>query len=422
MKNNSFADKLVSLIKNSSSGKSSRSLEELIELVDKARKNSFPIYSLLIATSTDEGSNVDEKQLKSEGWITIEKEIPEQLKRKIISAVSLGILSAKDKDTLFNEARDAKVNPKRLELYINRELEIASKRINKQTSQKNRKIIIVSLSLFIIIFSTFSYYQFYLPYMKDKNAMRKYVVANNYNLRSTMSSASRANIIDEIPYGTEIIVYSMDEDWAIVKANGKEGYMGKPYMYLIDKKDFYEIDGLFGNKEARELLKSSKDKKAVRNYLINNSFSSKIPDKIQKELYGKINNSDVWQFFALTKDANYNTIAHGKYLGTNSGCLAIVITKISNENKRLLIFSFNEDEIDSLIYEAPYNKKFNGFQTAWKNKWRFQGEFKKGKKKNTKLKLDAIEFGINDEFKNYNKELLIYTGDAGFQEYTQPDK
>lgn len=421
MKNNSFVDTLLLLIRNTSASKNDLSLEEFIVLVNKARTDNFPIYSLLIANSIEVDNKIDAKNLISEGWITIEKEIPEELKKKIISAVSQGELSAKDKEILFDEGRKTKVNPKRLELFINRELEIVSQRITKETAQKNRKIIIIGLSLFILIFSIFSYYQFYLPYLKDKNAMRKYVVANNYNLRSTMSVASRANIIDEISYGTEIIVYNMDKDWAKVKVNDKEGYMGMPFKYLIDKKDFYEIDGLFGNKEARELLKSTADKKAVINYLKNNSYSSKIPKKIQEELYGKSSNTDVWQYFGLTKDAEYNTIAHGKYLGTNNGCLAIVITKISNNDKRLLVFSFNEDEVDSLIYEAPYNNQYDGFQTVWKNKWRYQGDLKNGKKKKTKLKLDALEFGINDEFKEYNKELLIFTGDAGFKEYIQPN-
>jgi len=390
-------------------------------IAKKANEEGCSLYSLLLLIDklkVDERKNY---QLNKEGWITLDIDIPAALTKKIKKSVLTGKLSAKNKEEIFSEALKLNINSKKLELYIEKELEIAKDKVSLQNSRKNKQIIIFGLIVFILIAGSFSYFQFYLPYLKDKNALRKFVVANNLNLRSTKSIASKANIITQIPYGSEIIVYDIDDEWAQVKANGKLGFMGSPNKYLVGKKDFYEVDGIFGNKNARELLKNSAEKKAVINYLHKHDYVSKIPESVQLEIYGssKEINNNVWQFFGINKEAVFNTIAHGRYLGTNKKTTAIIITNLASNEKRLLLFNFNEEEVDSLIYEAPFDNTYEGIRTVWKNKYRFQGEYRKHKKRKTKLRVDAIEFGINNDLKVYEKKILIYKGDEGFREYIQ---
>lgn len=422
MKVNPFIEKLIILMKESDTEGAGLSVSEMSVLAQEAKKNNFPVYSILVLLR-EAKENVN-KQLtpeKMEGWVFVDNELSKNLKKRIIEAVAKGKLTAKDKDIIYNEALKEEVLLQKVDLFINKELEAVIEKQTSETSKKNKFVIALGLTLSTVIIGLFLYFQMYKPYLRDKNAMRRYVVANNLNLRSTLSVATKSNIIAEIPYGTEVIVYSMDKDWATVKVNEKEGYMGMPYKYLIEKKEFYEIDGLFGNKEARELLKNSAEKKAVLNYLLRNNLSSNIPEKVQLDIYGQTTSKNVWQFFGLSEGAAYNTIAHGNFLGSIDLCMAIVIKDIMNEDYRLLVFQFGEDERDSLIYESSFDRQYEGIQSARKNNLRFQGEYRQGRERLTKLKLDGIEFGINNDFRVYKKKLLIYTGYEGFKEYLQPN-
>ena len=66
------------------------------------------------------------------------------------------------------------------------------------------------------------YAGWYRPYAKDHDALRTYVLADKLFLRSSKTANSEANLIGKLPYGSELITYEMDGEWAKVKtANGE---------------------------------------------------------------------------------------------------------------------------------------------------------------------------------------------------------
>lgn len=50
-----------------------------------------------------------------------------------------------------------------------------------------------------------------IPYAKDRDALRTYVVANNVFLRSSKVAGVEYNIL-QVPYGSELITYSKDTE------------------------------------------------------------------------------------------------------------------------------------------------------------------------------------------------------------------
>ena len=66
------------------------------------------------------------------------------------------------------------------------------------------------------------YAGWYRPYAKDRDALRTYVLADKLFLRSSKTANSEANIIGKLPYGSELITYEMDGEWAKVKAANGE--------------------------------------------------------------------------------------------------------------------------------------------------------------------------------------------------------
>lgn len=74
------------------------------------------------------------------------------------------------------------------------------------------------------------YFLWYTPYVKDRDASRTYVVANNVFLRSSRVSGIDDNILTKVPYGTEVITYNKLGDWAEVKVNKQEGVIASAYL------------------------------------------------------------------------------------------------------------------------------------------------------------------------------------------------
>ena len=265
-------------------------------------------------------------------------------------------------------------------------------------------------------YSLHFYITIYIPYKIDKNASKRYVLANNLNLRYSQSTASPANIIKEIPYGTKVLVYSEDSLWAKVKVNGVEGYMGLPFRYLADKKTFYETDGIYGNIEARDIIKSSYVKRAIVDYLSNNNYSGLIPDNVQLELYGEIRNVPIWQVFGYDKDAEFNIFGGSKLTGTDEWCAVIIMSNLQKNQKKILIFSYNDQDIASLIYEDDFPPDYDGIKiVSSKRVNKIIG------RNSIPYSVPVIIYGVNDVFSELKQKALFYDGsNFNFKELTKP--
>ena len=136
-------------------------------------------------------------------------------------------------------------------------------------------IIILIIGLLFVAGSVgfwFYHTNVYLPEKRDAEAPRYYVMAQNINMRSSPEFEADYNKIGSFPYGTEIIVYDSvktglkpylygkyaprDAKGKVIKEKVVEGYLA--YDYMATKADFFMLNSIFGNDDARKMLSESR--------------------------------------------------------------------------------------------------------------------------------------------------------------------
>jgi len=236
------------------------------------------------------------------------------------------------------------------------------KRPVQQTSRNNvnspgssqptsRASAITAVVLLLGITAFIGYAAWLKPYLKDKNATRMYSYANTLVMRSSPSSGADYNTIGNLSYGTEILVYSFTSDWANGKANGTTGYVST--QFLLNKKDFHELNAIFADDEAKEIIKTTKCRKALLSYFTTKGIMGKMDPELQKEIYGEVQNKEVWQVFVGPKNNTVNNVAYPKIVNARSkfSDFACVIKNIESGKRRLLLFSFDDLENPTLVME-----------------------------------------------------------------------
>lgn len=219
----------------------------------------------------------------------------------------------------------------------------------------NWKKIIAATVLLLAVAGTVLYFAWYRDYVKDKNATRMYSYANSLSLRSSPSAGGNYNSVDNLLYGTEILIYSQNGDWAECKANSKNGYVST--QYLLAKKEFQELNGILADAETRDAIPTTKCRRALMNYFTTKGIMGKIDESIQKEIYGSVQQKEVWQVFTKPKDSKPNNVIYPKVVNplskfTDFGC---IIKNIITGQRKFLLFSFADDEKETLQseQEAP---------------------------------------------------------------------
>ena len=209
----------------------------------------------------------------------------------------------------------------------------------------------------------FYYNNVYLPEKRDAEAPRYYVMAQNLNMRSTPEFEAEYNKIASFPYGTEIIVYDslktgikpyLYGKYAPVDAKGKvmkdkvvEGYLS--YSFMANKADFFLLNSIFGNEDARKMLSEARYKKALLNYFKQNHFRGNLSAEQIRE-YGisnNLSNAERWQVFCRYEKAKSNNVYRSKKFRKDS------LKNIDSGERRLLYFVFDDDESFRLIVEQP---------------------------------------------------------------------
>lgn len=391
----------------------------LSKIFKKGKDISFPSYSISLLLNGQKKESKANRILNSEGWITNDITIPKTFLEKIKKSCVKGAISPLNKEILYSDATKLKIERSKVDELIKSEL-INSK---KKTSREKRKLsmiyTLIGSLLILSIAGIFAYNKYYIPFKRDKEAARKYIIANSYKLRtSRYLNDNDLNIVKSFKYGQEVLVYNEDSEWAEVKIienntdNEYVGFFGFPKRYLCNKKDFYEIDGIYGNMESRKLITGSYSKTAIINYLHMNNLMSDVPKNIQMELYKSVKNHPVWQVNGLPKGSEYNTVVSAKLADSDDHCLvAIIAEKANKNNRKLLIFSFDEenDNIEKLLYSEDFNSEYDGIKILWKGSMEYLGEMKRGRKVKTKLQYQAIEMGKNN-LEGTNREILYFNG------------
>jgi hypothetical protein len=181
--------------------------------------------------------------------------------------------------------------------------------------------------------------------------------------------------------------------------------MGLPYKYLADKTTFHEIDGIYGNKDARKIIKSSFVKRAILDYLRDHNCQSMISPEVQVELYGKVNSAQVWTVLGLSENATFNALSGGSFNGSEDRGTAVILTNPKTQKRKLLIFTYDDADKAKLLFETPFQDEYDGIVTI------------SAKDLNRKMdrtivpyNIPVIIYGVNNIFSDLNQKVLYYNG------------
>lgn len=187
----------------------------------------------------------------------------------------------------------------------------------------------------VLLVGSFPAYLFwYKPYVTDRDAPR-YFTFTNLNLRSSKIADVKHNLLELLPYGTELITYSIDDDWANVKAGELKGYVAS--NLILSKADFELLNSVWGNTDAKECINTAKCRLAVFDYYKHFNMSG----------------GTEWQIYTRKKDDRVNTVYYKKLYNPNSKFTDFTfIVKNNRTNEReLVIYSF-DDETEKPIYRT----------------------------------------------------------------------
>lgn len=218
------------------------------------------------------------------------------------------------------------------------------------SKSNNTKLIGIIAGVVVLVGLIAGYFAWYVPYAKDRDALRTYVIANNVFLRSTKVAGVEYNILSKVPYGAELITYTKDSEWAEVKVNGVKGFAASPY--LLEWNDFNLLNSVWGSADVKEYIESSKCRLAILDYCKRNQLST---------------GNDGWQLYTLQKDVKPNMVLFPRL---NNGYdkfteFAFILKNNATQERRLAIYSFEEEtEKPVFLYEeyAPAEGKIKNIK------------------------------------------------------------
>jgi hypothetical protein len=378
--------------------------------IKKFSRSGVPVHSIIeLIKAKTKNDNTSNKHVGEEGWISYEKDFPHELIEEIKKAVLKGYIGGEEKEEFYSKARKYEIEHDRVDDVIKLESEIVAAKVNDIKKRHQHSVVIIGSIIILFITFLLLYFLIIVP-----RSNIKYVVPNNLNLRKSKLIAEET-VIRLIQYGSKVKIYKIDSLWAKVKVGNDKGFIPFPYKYLADKLTFYEIDGLFGNKEAREAKIPSYLKKELIVFFKQNNYQGVLSKDIQKKIYsGKNINNEVWQIFGFDKEARFNSFCEGKLMGTEKNCCAVVITKLSSGEKRLLIFKFDSRDKGTLITNEFILSYYDGISIISRER---SIEIFKQEKLATQPRSPCIIAGGNDIYSKIPQAIYIFNG-KGFDSYS----
>lgn len=210
--------------------------------------------------------------------------------------------------------------------------------VTTSAPNKNNAIIVAAVAGILLVIGLIAgYFTWYVPYATDRDALRTYVVANNVFLRSSKDAGVEYNILSKVPYGSELITYTQEGDWAQVKVNDVEGYVAT--AYLLEWDDFKQLNDVWGDQEAKEAIATAKCRFALHNYCKRNNLQT-----------GK----EGWQLHTLQKDIKPNYVSYPRLKNNYDKFteFAFILRNNTSGERRLAIYSFDDmTEEPIFVYE-----------------------------------------------------------------------
>lgn len=262
-------------------------------------------------------------------------------------------------DSLLKSERETGTGRKQYENQRKQAAEQVRVGQNENTEKKKRGKGCLIFAFILLLIAGYLGYQFwYKDYAKDNAAPHSYVFATNLFLRSSKEANVDNNQLGMIPYGTELVVYSDDGEWAYVKANGEKGYVASDY--LLNAEDFALLNGVWGNEDAKEVVETSRCRLAILNYLKSNNLKT---------------GETGWQLFAKQKEMKPNSVlfpslndGYGNYAK-----FAFILKNNVTGQRKLVLYAFEEDETPIFRYEedAPESGNIKSVAyTKWNDQYR----------------------------------------------------
>lgn len=213
---------------------------------------------------------------------------------------------------------------------------------------------VVLLAVVSLSVGGYLYYKnVYLPKKIDREAPRYYTFSHLTNMRSSQIAGVDYNKIATLPYGSQLITYSYGTEWSSVKNGDKKGFISS--SLLMNKEDFYLLNSIWGDNESRECVFTSKCRIALLNYFKDKNYIGKIPSELLNEIKpGFIKSEDnQWQVFCRNKSIKPNMVFYPRLFDKYSKFtdFAVLVKNIQTGDRKVLIFTFSEDETPSLLYE-----------------------------------------------------------------------
>jgi len=148
---------------------------------------------------------------------------------------------------------------------------------------------------------------------KDYSSKKMRIISETLKIRS--EKESKSYIIGVYDYGTEVTVHEIFKNsWAEVSVGDVKGYMS--LEFLVSPEQFYLIDGMYGNDNAKKYIKKTKYRKAIASYLQKAGYITNISKKTQEKLYNNDKKREVWQLFAENNNLKYKNLR--QFVGLHS--------------------------------------------------------------------------------------------------------
>lgn len=212
---------------------------------------------------------------------------------------------------------------------------------------RNNLTVLISIlvGVLLAVGGALGYFLWYAPYVKDRDAQRTYVVADNVFLRSSRITGVEYNILGKVPYGTEVITYHKLGEWAEVKVGKQEGVIAA--AYLLAPSDFALLNGVWGDNDAKECVESSKCRLAILDYLKNNYLQS---------------GPGAWQLYTRPVNQKPNMVFYPRIYDKYSKYtdFVFIIGDHATGNRVLVCYSF-DDATEKPIFRFSAGAPASGF-------------------------------------------------------------
>ena len=258
---------------------------------------------------------------------------------------------------------------------------------------------------------------------KDLNAEEMYVISDGVNVRA--KPETKALKMGRIKYGTKLLVYKIEDNWAEVLIEGQKGFVSKDY--IAKPKQFYMLEGLFGDQASKKRLTKTRYRLAILRYIDKKGYITQIPDEYKKEFDDEDMDKDVFQIFSEPYKAMYNSSAFGDFDGDYVSDAAFVLKNPETEKKLLVILSFDKNnplEKSKAIFETELEEPWLFIRKAAKGtRWYLNHteeeketlkttKNKKYRPRKTKIKIDGIIISSNRNRNLHDPvNLLLYNGE-----------